>query len=186
MASDFLWWAWVAFIMATLLPSQGDGRRFIRVMRRIRVGVVLSALALIVAVVLVGVTLCAAVPVLNWSWLSLVGTTSSNVNFAPMEVSWLAPIFLLLFMAKIPVIAEQEERWFRKGTTTWWQACWRSLAFGFVHCAVGVPLGFGAALSVLGFGLTLAYWRGGLMAATTLHATYNWIAVGLITLLFVA
>lgn len=114
-------------------------------------------------------------PLLNRSWLYHFQNESANLNTAAFHIpiwGWLAAGLLIL---SLPDICATEERFFRGGTCNWWNAVPRSLAFGFMHCLVGVSLGTGLALTGAGLWFTLQYFKGGLERSTTYHLSYNLI-----------
>ncbi len=138
------------------------------------------ALAAIVIAACVGLFYL-PIPFLQWSWLSLLaGPNNPNAGTnliisAGASVPYFGILFVILLFFNLPRFARDEEETFREGTENWLQAIPRSLAFGFMHCIVGVPIAAGFALSLAGLWFTAEYFRGGVDRSTRVHAFYNMV-----------
>lgn len=69
--------------------------------------------------------------------------------------------------------ADREERWFRDGTTTSFQATWRSALFALAHLPSGQKLHVIITMFVGGLWLSHLYRRHGLEEAIVQHAAHN-------------
>ncbi len=116
-------------------------------------------------------------PFLDWSWTTLIGSNSANINFAPIAVyhsvnvnttntnivsqiikvisSMSLVLFLLAFVLVLPFLAKQEEEMFRKGHHTTVDIIKWSFIFGIVHVIVGIPIAIAISMTI--FGLFLSY-----------------------------
>lgn len=184
-----------AMYVAMLWPlarSSVARRRWISLWRLWSIREVPFALLTLGGVVLLGVTLYSLHPVLSFSWISLVGgegslSTGGVVSNAGSNdtVIFLFSLFIFSsFLILIPHLAHIEERWFRRRTET--RSLSRrllvALGFGVTHMAVGVPLSFALALTLLGLSCTRRYSQAfarrrsradAVRAATSFHLTYN-------------
>lgn len=144
----------------------------------------------IIAVIIVA-TLTLAVPGLSWGWWSAIGGVGNPVlgvsgrsSGSPLE--WVIPtLFVAMLVPALPLFAESEERRFRAGAEYWSTASRvrRAVAFGLVHCVIGIPIGVGLALSIGGLYFTWAYLRGyersggsrqaAISESTRAHLAYN-------------
>lgn len=107
-----------------------------------------------------------------------------NISLIGIDIKYIGIVMCLLLLTVIPWAAEMEEEWFRQGTTDWMDAIVRSLAFGFVHMVVGVPV-FGAiVISGAGLFFSYMYFLGGIELSTQAHFQYNMILITVL-LLFV-
>lgn len=107
-----------------------------------------------------------------------------NISLIGIDIKYIGIVMCLLLLTVIPRAAEMEEEWFRQGTTDWMDAIVRSLAFGFVHMVVGVPV-FGAiVISGAGLFFSYMYFLGGIELSTQAHFQYNMILITVL-LLFV-
>lgn len=105
-----------------------------------------------------------------------------NINFMGINIKYVGVVICLLLLTGLPRWAAMEEGWFRQGTVDWWDGIIRSLAFGFVHMLVGVPVAGAIAISVVGLFLTHMYFVGGVELSTQAHFQYNLILVSLLLL----
>jgi hypothetical protein len=118
-------------------------------------------------------------PLLNFSWLQLLGTkqhpeAGGNLMISgALEIPLVGLFFLVLLFLNLPRLARYEEDAFRRGTKNWKDGCLRSLRFGLVHCLVGVPICYGLGLGIGGLWFTWHYFKGGVRRSTTVHALYN-------------
>ena len=129
------------------------------------------------------------VPILRFSWLYLIPGHSgpaSNLILIPATIKFFGPIFLLILVFNLPLMARNEELMFRDGTLGWRDGCIRSVKFGLVHCLVGVPICAGLALILSGLWFTKQYFAGGVDRSTLYHTTYNliWVVIILSVLLY--
>lgn len=117
--------------------------------------------------------------IMQFSWLSLVASPKESAQGTNLVVSagtsipYFGFVFLALLFLNLPVMARNEEELFRRGTKSWWDGMPRSLAFGMMHCIVGVPVCAGIALMVPGLWFTHEYFLGGTDRSTRVHAFYN-------------
>lgn len=153
----------------------------------------------IAAAVIATASLLLQLPYMDVGWWSALGGQGNPVFGAteqtagtPLEL--LIPLlFLVLLLPALPLLAEREEVWFRRGAEHWSTAkrVWRGVQFGLVHALVGVPVGVALALSVGGWWFTVVYlraWRrdgpeAALLESTRAHLAYN---LTLVTLVLVA
>lgn len=106
----------------------------------------------------------------------------TNINLLGTNIKYVGIVVCLVILTGLPRWAMIEEVWFRQGTTDWMDAILRSLAFGFLHMAVGVPLV--GALCISGFGLfyTYMYFIGGVELSAQAHFQYNLILISILLL----
>ncbi len=125
----------------------------------------------------------AAAKVLQFSWLTLLSTPEEKVHgtnlivAAGSSIPYFGVIFLGLLFLNLPGMARAEEEMFREGTKSWKDGVPRSLAFGLMHCIVGVPVAAGLALMIPGLWFTREYFQGGVDRSTRVHAFYNMIMI---------
>lgn len=122
--------------------------------------------------------------VLGWSWPKSIGW-KFNLNTFFMAIPALRPIGIALIFANLPVIVTIEEIVFRSGTATWSEGVLRSIAFGFVHFALGVPVLGLIESSLAGLLFTALYFRYGLSAAILLHLAIDVVLLAPILLMLV-
>jgi hypothetical protein len=121
--------------------------------------------------------------ILNFSWLQLLASPKDNVTGTNLIVSGGASIpffgvfFCALLLVNMPGLALSEEESFRRGTKSWLDAVPRSIAFGMMHCLVGVPVSVGIALTLAGLWFTFEYFKGGVERSGRVHACYNMMLV---------
>lgn len=175
-----------------LTAWQGRSSGSLRWYRSIRLGIALQSAGVLAVVVAVAAGLLALQnPVLNWGWWSVVATQAGqdsaggNIITAPFSYPILALPFLALLALVLPRLAEIEEQTFRRGTRSWKDGIWRSLAFGLIHMLVGVPLAVALALSIGGLWFTRQYFLGGVARSTVYHLTYNCVAFALLAVALV-
>lgn len=109
-----------------------------------------------------------------------------NINLMGTNIKYVGVIICLLLLTGLPRWAAMEEGWFRQGTINWWDGIIRSLAFGFVHMLVGVPVVGAIAISVVGLFFTHMYFVGGVDLSSQAHFQYNLILVSLLLLAAIA
>ncbi len=181
--------AWIVFLLLFLaLPLlKGEAQKHWHHFKAIRPGIVFHNLAVVVCVLTASIVLNSA-PFLNSSWLHLLPgeNNSTNLMAAPLSLRIVGPMFWMLLMLSVPLLAHAEEEMFRAGTRDWADGCKRSVLFGLCHCVMGVSLGTGLALSLPGLWFYLCYRRGGVERSTLNHAIYNWIVFGIIGVLMFA
>jgi len=115
---------------------------------------------------------------LHWSWLSLWGAETCNINVKPMTYGkWSAVPYMLILAAALPSICAWEEGVFRAGTSGWLNAAWRSAAFGLVHWTAGCPLSACAAIGTVGLWFSYLYMSAGLVQCVATHIAYNGIVL---------
>ncbi|MCW5937187.1 MAG: hypothetical protein KIT11_07770 [Fimbriimonadaceae bacterium] len=141
------------------------------------------------AILATGILLVTALPqVMGFSWLQLLATpeeapsAGQNLALGGLRIPWFAWVFWALLMVNVPRLAMNEEIAFRKGHRGCRAVIWQSLKFGLAHCLVGIPLGFGFALTLGGLWFAANYLRGGLRRAAAVHTLYNWTVLGLAAL----
>lgn len=105
-----------------------------------------------------------------------------NINLMGTNIKYVGIVICLLLLTGLPRWAAMEEGWFRQGTIDWWDGIIRSLAFGFIHMLVGVPVAGAIAISVVGLFFTHMYFVGGVELSTQAHFQYNLILVSLLLL----
>lgn len=103
--------------------------------------------------------------------------TGTNINFMGTDIKYVGIVMCLLLLTAIPQTAGMEEEWFRQGTTDWTDAVVRSLAFGFVHMIVGVPIYGVVVISCGGLFFSYMYFLGGIELSTQAHFQYNLILI---------
>lgn len=113
-----------------------------------------------------------------------------NIQFLPLEHSFLRYPFIVVFLLNMPFIAGVEEFLFRHGLGLWptitvFDIAWRSLAFGLVHCISGNSVRMGLILSLFGFWLSHQYLAGGLALATLSHCIFDFLLFTLILALWI-
>lgn len=181
-------WLWPVFMLYLFVEPllRAQAQKHWHHFKAIRLSTIACNFLVLVAVALSGYYLSVTFPLLNGSWLHLLPISqngeATNLAAAPMQLPWVGPIFFVLFLLNIPYFASMEESLFRKGTRSWPDALLRSLAFGLVHCIMGVTVAMGLALSIGGLWFSWNYFRGGEERSTLHHATYNLIAIGLFAL----
>jgi len=119
---------------------------------------------------------------MNFSWLNIFNVEGTNINLTGMNIPYFGIAFCILLLAILPVLAESEEKVFRVGTKNWIDGTIRSVCFGLVHCLVGIPIGWGLAITIPGMYFTYKYFRGGLRLCSQAHFQYNLIAVSILLL----
>lgn len=147
-----------------------------------------SLMLLDLVVVMTTLSVCAGLyllspTIMGFGILRLIGGPATNVAAVGFDVPYFGIVFCLLFMACLPILAEIEEKQFREGTTSWSDGIRRSIVFGFVHMAMGVPLAAAFALIIPGLFYTAMYFKGGVPLATQAHFQYNLILVSLLLLI---
>lgn len=176
---------WLALSLRS--PELRKAYMALRVLGRGRwVGALVGAVLVVGLVVLTGLVLVALWPSgFGWSWLSLLARPQDgpdpgrNLMAEGLKIPGFAYLFVALLLANVPRLAKNEERAFRQGVRGWKAATYESVKFGLAHCLVGVPIGFGLALSLAGGWFAWQYARGGLRRATAYHALHNWILLGI-------
>ncbi|MBX7133034.1 MAG: hypothetical protein K1X67_10190 [Fimbriimonadaceae bacterium] len=121
--------------------------------------------------------------VFGFSWLNLLarrGESGTNLMVAPAGIPYFGVFFYLLLMLNIPRLARIEEYRFRLRTRDWPHAVRRSIRFGLAHCIIGVPIGFGLAISIGGLWFSYQYFRGGIRRSILAHTVYNWTVLALL------
>lgn len=123
------------------------------IIRTIRLTMIFTNIPVMAVTIFVAYKL-SQLPILNWSWAKLLGSEGGNVNLIGFQYLWFAPIFALLLIAALPLLAKAEEDIFREGTRDWGNAVLRSVLFGLVHVVAGIPIGAALALSIAGLWFT--------------------------------
>lgn len=184
-----LFTAYITVDMARYLRSKQLKKDFstFRTLKKYRwIGAILGSTLLIAVTLTIGLSLYYSVPLLRWSWLTLLqsptqSTQPTNLMTAGLRIPWFAMIFIPLFALNIPRLAKREEEVFRHRIRTPGQAIIKSIKFGFVHCIVGVPLAIGAALIIPGLIFSYIYTKGGTRLSTAWHSVYNYLILCLAT-----
>lgn len=162
---------------------------FLRVLRKRWHWVIPLTLVCLCLTVGVFLWLYDAVPILRWSWLSLLPETangekaSGNLLVQGLRIPYFVYIFWALLVLNIPRLAMAEEEEFRRGVRTWPKMILMSIYFGIAHCIVGIPIAAGLALSISGVWFGLVYWRGGVRLSASAHAIHNWVLMLLFLIL---
>ena len=120
--------------------------------------------------------------ILQFSWLSLLADPKEKagtnlVVMAGASIPYFGVVFIVLLFLNLPGMARSEEEMFREGTKSWVDGVPRSLAFGLMHCVVGVPIAVGLALMIPGLWFTREYFKGGVDRSTRVHSAYNMILI---------
>jgi len=100
-----------------------------------------------------------------------------NINLMGTDIKYAGVVICLLLLTALPRWAAIEEQWFRQGTIDWWDGIIRSIAFGFAHMLVGIPVAGAIAISVVGLFFTHMYFAGGVELSTQAHFQWNLILV---------
>lgn len=117
----------------------------------------------------------------RWLEWSLFGT-KANLALKPITFRWIWVPYGLMLAACMPLLAFFEELLFRNGTSDWVRGLlWGGLAFGVVHLVSFVTVRMTIYLSLVGVVFVGLYMSGGLVAVFVTHATYNLLALSLIT-----
>jgi hypothetical protein len=103
-----------------------------------------------------------------------------NINLLGTNIKFVGILVCLLLMTRLPSAAMSEEEWFRQGTVGWLDAIIRSVAFGFAHMLVGVPVVAAVVLSGVGLFYSYMYFQGGIELSAQAHFQYNLIIVVLL------
>jgi hypothetical protein len=170
---------------------------------------------------------------LMWGWPKLFGVTAGNILLTPVTTPAASPMqtplpvppppgftlaavallltvlsFLVILLYVMPGIVRREEDVFRRGVVTHGRMVFKSLAFGFSHLLVGLPIVAGLVLSLPGYILARTYRtahlaalasgmsetdaaQAGAEASTRLHLAYNAtlilsVGLGIATILLLA
>ncbi|MGI8794409.1 MAG: hypothetical protein ACR2H3_14760 [Acidimicrobiales bacterium] len=180
---------------------EGARARTTQIVRGVRARHVLPV-PLVIASVIGAATALVQIPGLSFGWWSALGGVG-NPAFGMTETNIGNPFFdavplffLVLLIPALPLLVEREEELFRLGAEEWtgFKRVWRSIWFGLVHAAVGIPVGVALALSIGGGWFTFAYLRGvrvggtpraGVLESARAHLAYNATIVALVTVLLV-
>lgn len=154
----------------------------LRVLRKWKwIPAILESWLVLVAVIAVALFLIKIWPQgMGWSWLKLVATpeegptAGKNVLMSGLTIPGFAWLFLVLFGVNVPRLALNEEYAFRKGVKKPPEIAVSSIKFGLMHCIVGVPIGFGLALSIAGLWFSMQYLIGGVRRSGAYHSIHNW------------
>lgn len=197
-------------IVATLVLARKRYQLVITIWQRFTLGIFLRALCTLAVVIVTSSLLYQFIPVLRFSWLHLLNLKAGNILVSPVidggvsSSKWvqiLPIVFVLVFAYAMHFMVETEEKQFRQGHATWGRILPMSLAFGLVHCIVGVPLAVGLGLSVAGLSFAWTYKQeyeralprlgntkaevAGVMASTVVHAMYNLIVIALLLMILI-
>jgi hypothetical protein len=185
----------IATLASTAVRSEVLRRRWLFIVRGLRLRHFLLAPVVLVGVVLVMVLLL-QIPGMDWGWWTAIGGNGNVIigssSRAPGFWGRVLPlVFLVVLLPLLPLLAEREERLFRLGAESWstGRRVRRSVEFGLVHLVMGIPIGVALALSVGGLYFTWAYLRGyregggdpeaGVAESTRAHLAYNLVVLGL-------
>lgn len=180
---------------ARIALSPGGRQHVLFVVRSLRPRHFLRA-PVVFSLVVVAVLFLTAVPGLDFGWWTAIGGTGNPVTgstdrTAGTALEWVIPlVFGVLLLPALPLLAEAEERVFRRGSehrSFMGKLGWGVL-FGLAHALVGIPIGAALALSIGGWYFTWAYMRayrrGGpaeaLLESTCSHLAYNLEIVAII------
>jgi membrane protease YdiL (CAAX protease family) len=103
-----------------------------------------------------------------------------NIGLMVTDIKYVGIVVCLLLLIGLPRCVAVEEELFRQGTIDWWDGIVRSLAFGFAHMLVGVPVAGAITISIVGMFFTYMYFMGGVDLSTQAHFQYNLILVSLL------
>lgn len=174
--------AYITFMVGYRALTERD---WIEAYRNINLCLMLANLVMVtIAITIVATLYVVNQQIFGLSWLNLLGKQGTNIFAIGVEVKYLGIAFCLALMLALPHMAKFEEEIFREGTETWKQGIGRSIAFGFIHMFVGIPLAGAIALTILGLFFTYCYFRGGIKLSTQAHFQSNLLA--LLILLYVA
>lgn len=95
--------------------------------------------------------------------------SSIRWHMLPMTI-----VFLTALFVAVPFMAHVEEQLFREGVTEWRRIVPRSIAFGLVHCIVGIPLAAGLALSISGLYYGWRYKQAYAAQIAKIRGVKNW------------
>lgn len=186
----FLRYGWLALAFFLLVAPlwKGEAQKHWVNFKKIRFWVVVQNLIALFLVGLTGIYLSHTFPFLNGSWLHIVPVNGDdggapNLITVPLTLRFVGPVFFVLLILNIPMLANSEEKMFRVGTRSWPHALWRSLLFGLCHCTMGVSVATGLALSIGGLWFSWNYFRGGEERCTLHHTTYNLICFSILALM---
>lgn len=120
---------------------------------------------------------------LDWRWLEWSPWgIRANLALAPIKLRYLWLPYALALSCCIPLLAFFEEEIFRNGTHTLLRGLlWGGLAFGVVHLISCVTVRMSIYLSLVGLALVGIYMEGGLIAVFVTHASYNLLALTLVS-----
>ncbi len=198
----FVEFGWIAYIVVNLVRdiTSGTLKQYWHYYRKITPVILLQSTGMIFVVLTVAVVLYKTMPFLDRSWIYVlqpkyhvvkvhqlnatghattvyrkVATKSqaTNVITLPFKYGFVGLVFGIGLLMVLPLFAFEEEMMFRNGTRDWKHGRRRSLAFGLMHCVVGVPIFVGLALGVGGMWFTYQYFKGGVERSTTYHLAYN-------------
>lgn len=137
------------------------------VWKRFTLGMIAECMGLLV-IIGVAVYWLIDIPILNWGWTNLIYEGGGNIFFTPMtnyaflgsllNVT-LCTIFFIAFICVLPYFAYYEEVLFREKKHKANEVVRNSIAFGFVHLLVGVPIVAAVVLTGLGFFFAWTYVR---------------------------
>lgn len=177
-------WIQIVCAIGIIVGTPSAIRNAADILRPVTIRTVIEAMFIVAVVVGTYVLLLHLYPSLSFGIFSLFDRDYNgvNANVAATRIPIIGLLFALLLFINLPSLALFEEKTFRLGTLTWAEGMWRSLAFGLVHCLVGIPLAAGLAISILGLWCTYHYFQGGVHQAAAHHATYNMILVAVLVL----
>ncbi len=157
----------VRLVSGARVASSTRGRALVRsVVSRIRWRHVWPV-PVVLAAVIVAASLLLLVPGLAWGWWSAIGGDGNPVfgssdSTAGTVWEWVLPLaFMALLLPALPLFAHAEERAFRAGAESWspGRRVWKTLQFGLVHAAIGIPIAAALALSIGGSYFMAVYLR---------------------------
>jgi hypothetical protein len=180
------------------VASRGAGRRVsIELWRSLRPRDFALAIPVLI-VVATAASLLISIPGLSWGWWTAIGgegnpVVGSTDRTAGSPLEWLVPLaFLLLLLPGLPLLVENEERVFRRGSEarSRFERIQRGVVFGLAHALIGIPIGVALALSLGGWWFTWVYMdsyrRAGataaLHASSRAHLAYNTTIVVIVLL----
>lgn len=167
-AAPRVWALFLLFILAEPLTPRQTRKTILGMYSRLRIRHLLPVFWVIPLTATAYAILTSIFPPLRYSWISALeygagqaasGASGSGTNLmiAPVTLPVVGPLLLILLILNMPLLTALEERIFRAGTRSYLHAVPKSLAFGMVHCLVGVPLAAGLALAIPGFWFSHRY-----------------------------
>ncbi len=174
-------WGWITYLVTQSILYVIKHRKWITAYKQIDFRLFLSAIPLVLLTILSFMALLHLnESIFGWSWLLWVGNLlgvsdvrAVNLSLVGTDIPVLGIGICILLLIQLPALALLEERFCRKGTKGWRDGLLRSIAFGLVHCLVGVPLAVGIALIIPGLWYTHLYFQGGVKRSAQGHFQYN-------------
>lgn len=155
----------VGGVVMPLISEWGNFEFVWKIWKRFRIRMFFEVSGIILLLIF-AMTVLWEVPYLKYGWINLFYESGGNIVIVPiMEgtkstnffIRLMVPLYFIVFILVMPFLVRSEEDLFRKGISDWWAIVKRSIAFGMVHCLVGVPIAAGIALIIPGFFFACKY-----------------------------